>query len=76
MHAAASKQLKHVLVLHIILCFVGTGALVLQPSCNLAALPLVALQPLTILRSLQLPCAPCESLYQCGAGANVLPVVR
>ena len=30
----------------------------LQPSCSLANLPLSTLQPLTVLRSLQLPCAP------------------
>ena len=36
---------------------VGIEALVLQPSCSLAALPMAALEPLTVLRSLQLPCA-------------------
>jgi hypothetical protein len=42
---------------HIASCSIaGVGALVLRPSCNLDALPLAALQPLTVLRSLQLPC--------------------
>ena len=34
----------------------GVESLVLRPSCNLDALPLAALQPLAILRSLELPC--------------------
>ena len=29
----------------------------LQPSCSLSDMPLSTLQPLTVLRSLQLPCA-------------------
>jgi hypothetical protein len=35
----------------------GTEGLVLRPSCSLAGVQLAVLQPLTILRSLQLPCA-------------------
>jgi hypothetical protein len=48
--------------LHAPCCFLhsGTEALVLRPSCSSAALQLSQLQPLTGLRSLQLPCAPCR----------------
>ena len=46
--------------MHSVLSYkLGTEALVLRPSCDLAALQLSQLQPLTALRSLQLPCAPC-----------------
>jgi hypothetical protein len=34
----------------------GPEELVLEPSCSLADLPLAVLQPLPLLRSLQLPC--------------------
>lgn len=48
---------------HIASCFIaGVKVLVLRPSCNLDALPLASLQPLAILRSLQLTCVSDQPL--------------
>jgi hypothetical protein len=48
---------------HIASCLIaGVKVLVLRPSCNLDALSLASLQPLAILRSLELTCVSDQPL--------------